>query len=239
MDQPNPNPPSRRKTTANPWPDGDQLPQFLPHPSTPPAHPRTHAAILPQQHQPPPSVPATAPLLPPDIAALAPTYDIHTLAITSSSKISAKVSRLLTQLENGFDLSRTGQKPAIVALVAKAVAANKLVSVVEVAKRALGEQGARWWQYSGVQGRMEEMRVEGKEKEGRRLGGKANAKGDEVDGEGMEDVRMEEGGEDVDEEEEQAFETMVEKERKKVRTVPVLTIYLSRVQVPELKGRYG
>lgn len=149
------------------------------------------------------------------------------------------MSRLLTQLENGFDLSRTGQKPAIVALVAKAVAANKLVSVVEVAKRALGEQGARWWQYSGVQGRMEEMRVEGKEKEGRRLGGKANAKGDEVDGEGMEDVRMEEGGEDVDEEEEQAFETMVEKERKKVRTVPVLTIYLSRVQVPELKGRYG
>ncbi|OCL01325.1 hypothetical protein AOQ84DRAFT_393738 [Glonium stellatum] len=47
------------------------------------------------------------------------------------------------------------------------------------------------------------------------------------------------GGED---EEEEAFETMrfeSGEPRTKVRAVPVMTIYLSRVPIPELKAEFG
>ena len=47
------------------------------------------------------------------------------------------------------------QRQAVIALSARADAANKLVSVVEIAKRELGEA---CFQYTGAWGRMEQLK---------------------------------------------------------------------------------
>ena len=154
-------------------------------------------------------------------------------------------------------------------LHAKASAASKLVSVVEIAKREVEMQGGKWWQYCSVHGKVEEMR----EKKGKNLCGEEKVpdrhdeiatethfeKGEDGTGQGGQEEEVEEEGKEggvdrkmEDEEEEEAFETMAPKEvktnpagsprleeRKKVRAIPIMTIYMSRVPVPELKQLYG
>lgn len=203
-------------------------------------------------------------ILPPSLSHLQTRYAFATMSIVSGSKITQKVRSLLVHLEK-FSFADVKAKPGVVVLHSKASVASKMVSVVEIVKREVEKQGGRLYQYSRVDGRLEELKEKKKKEqpqglssgEGRTLAeGKAGQvteaeeepKSAENDGIVAKDTQEEGEGE---EEEEEAFETMIEKggkekagvqdgkPRKRVRAIPVMTIYLSRVTVSELKQLYG
>ncbi|TKA66673.1 hypothetical protein B0A49_10199 [Cryomyces minteri] len=238
----------RRKASKQSWTDGDEAPQF----ATPP---------LPTTSMPPPPVPLSAPTVPspteapvlsPALAHLTGKYDFKAMRIVSSSKIEEKATRLLDELWNDFDLLSRACKPAIVALSAKERSNQKLISVIEIAKRALTERGLRCFQYNRLLPKVVEL----KEKElnttelARKPKGVTPAewaaqRAQQARTGTRPDVAM---GDD-DEEEEEAFETLgathrtsqtsAADARTKIRAVPVLTIYMSRVPVRDLKDEYG
>ncbi|KAI9855200.1 MAG: hypothetical protein M1830_006480, partial [Pleopsidium flavum] len=179
------------------------------------------------------------PVLPPELLSLQSKYEITSMSIISSSKIETKVKTLLTRLGK-FSWANPNGKPSIVVLSAKAGVAGKMVSVVEIAKREIEADGAKWWQYSRVYGQMTEL----KEKPSKRIDGgktllewekKQAEKADAVaqdTGKEVEDLTMTEadGGEEIEEE---AFETVAQngngalvtpteeiEARKKIRAVP-------------------
>ena len=145
------------------------------------------------------------------------------------------------------------------ALTARAKVASKLISVVEIVKRDIEamERGGKWWQYSRVGSELREIIPKETKKVsaakdgatgGRRLGTSAEAEMDAEDGRTerreAEDMDIERPQlpelETEDSDEESAFETMATPHhvkiphRPKVRAMPVMTIYMSRVPIPEL-----
>ena len=140
-----------------------------------------------------------------------------------------------------------------------------MVSVVEIAKREIEKDGAKWWQYTRLEGKVEELKDRENKKrpigesKGRTLEdweatkrvGNATEEGSKVTENGNV-VTLDPATSDAQEEED-AFETMPSKGRRddfntdnvdatarpKLRAIPILTIYLSRVPVPEFKALYG
>ena len=198
-------------------------------------------------------------ILPPSLRHLYIRYAFATMSISSSSKIIQKVRSLRKHLDK-FSFVDLKAKPGVVALSAKANMASKMISVVEIVKRESEKEGGRLYQYSRLESLLAELKekMPKVEKEAEKSGSKgktlrewqaAQDKSVEVSLQSAKiAVEMEEQDK-VDEEE--AFETAAEKgsrdqakgsnveERKKVRAVPTMTIYLSRVPVPELKQLYG
>lgn len=164
------------------------------------------------------------------------------MTVTPNCKIRGKVSHLLTALRD-FDLT---------ALSARADASNKLVSVVEIAKRQLDDDKQVWYQYTGCSGRMEQFKSGPKSSStdngmtakwglGRRLSdgqkegedeAQVHAEEEHEDEEMLDADTERQGQQDV---EEPAFEQMVQPERDKVRLIPIMTVFLSRNAVPELR----
>ncbi|KAI9773905.1 MAG: hypothetical protein M1840_006131 [Geoglossum simile] len=190
-------------------------------------------------------------------SSLTKTHDVISLSIISSSPIQKKVSRILSHIS-----SPAIKKPPLVILTAKAGVASKAITIVEISKREIGNGGGAWFQYSAIEGVLGEW---ASKKRGTKVEGeKARTKDGDTEGKGAIEsespasnvAETSKEGADGDEEEEEAFETMrdltainqttqedpsiIEHElRKKVRAIPVLTIYLSRAQVGELKKEYG
>ena len=139
-----------------------------------------------------------------------------------------------------------------------------MVSVVEIAKRQVEKDGGKWWQYTRLEGKVEELKDRSNKKQpigenkGRTLkdwketqrAGNETKDGSEVaenDNMVVPDPATSDAQEDDD------FETMPGKPpsnnstignldttaRPKLRAIPILTIYLSRVPVPEFKALYG
>lgn len=202
------------------------------------------------------NIPAS--ILPPHLQSLQTKYDFSTMSIISSSKIETKVKTLLARLGT-FSWANIDAKPAVVILSAKAGVANKMITVVEIAKREIEAEGAKWWQYSRVHSQIKELKdVSGKGSEG----GKTIAQWEaeqaakpEAEAQELKKVVEDSAMTDVDGEmevEEDAFETAALNgndavippteeiaARKKIRAVPVMTIHMSRVPVDELKQAYG
>lgn len=252
-----PRPSSRRKTSATPWPDGNEPPPFLPTPDPTPstAAPTTAAAPAPAPADPDPDA---APRL---RALRAAAFEPHILPVRASTRIGKAAARAVALLgggpRGGGDTRGEGEeegdeggKSVVVVLTtdpaaappparvggeargeggvpagprrgAAEAAASKVVSVAEIAKRALGEAGGEWFQYSGVGGR-----VVGVPRRRRGPGAKGGAEGAKVD----------EGGGEGEDEDEDPFEVMGLDDggAGKVRCVPVLTVYLSRRRVGPL-----
>ena len=185
-------------------------------------------------------------------------YEIITMSILSSSKIEQKVRNLLLRLSKLADANTTA-KPTVVMLHAKGDVAGKMVSIIEIAKAEMQKQDGKLYQYNGLHGEISELKVKKPERTG---GGKTVAEwAKEHPGrENHNRETMNECGKytlgtsdlsDDDEEmadaTEDAFETMAPPiqgcdttgTRKKVRAYPVLTIYLARVAIPELKDLHG
>ena len=164
---------------------------------------------------------------------LASTHDVLYSSIISSSQIEKKVTAILKHLSTVSDA-----KPAVVMLHSKAKVASKLISVVEIAKREIAGGGEKWFQYNAVEGVLEE-RAEEKEKDGKEV-----AK-DVVRGEGGGESMDVKEKDEEDEEEEESFETMKTpferaiEGKAKVRAVPGMTTYLSRVRIEVLRKKYG
>ena len=197
-------------------------------------------------------------ILPPHLQSLQVKYEFSAMSIISSSKIETKVKTLLARVA-AFSWATPGAKPNVVVLSAKAGVANKMISVVEIAKRELEAEGAKWWQYSRVHSQITEL----KEKTSKGTdGGKTLAQWEieQAAKSGAEPQDLKNGADDSamtdadgeEEVDEDAFETAAPNgnevtsapaeeipARKKIRAVPVLTIFMSRVPVNELKQEYG
>ena len=201
---------------------------------------------------PPPSAlngnhPSTA-ILSPELAFLQAKYEFATMSIISSVKMEQKIRVLLSHLAR-FNYADVHCKPGVVALHAKAPVAGKMISIVEIAKREIQNAKGQWWQYSRCHGEL----LEWKQKAARVVKGTgvtAGAEREMGDAQGLLPSRTSEANDSMEvdgvDEEEAAFETMSPKKvaehieaRKKVRAVPIMTIYMSRVPIPEFKSIYG
>ena len=136
-------------------------------------------------------------------------YDLTTINIISSTQISKATTRILKTLAQ----TPKDNKHPIVALTAKARVANKLISIVEIAKRDLASRKVTLFQYTALSSEMVEISKKA-----------PSSKGDEGD-----------------EESDDAFEAVAASDvpATKMREMPVLTIYLSTVSIKELKIAHG
>ena len=210
------------------------------------AEPQSTSAEMVQESSPTANVDLVqSSILPPELAQLESKYEFATMSIISSVKIEQKVRSLLAHMDR-FNHVDVHCKSGVVALHAKANVAQKMISIVEIAKRGIENTGGHWWQYSRCHSDLREL-VE-KEVVARKrdaLAAKDTAGAPRPKG----PLPVGKDGMDLDEaDEEEAFEAMSPKQvathveaRKKVRAVAVMTIYMSRVPIPEFTAiyRYG
>ncbi|RYP55824.1 hypothetical protein DL769_010048 [Monosporascus sp. CRB-8-3] len=160
-------------------------------------------------------------------------YDVQLHSVLSSSKIQKRVAAVLQHVgPTGSSKAITSTaKPRISILRAKAADAGKLITIAEIAKRELEERGGEsaereWFQYIALGEEIKErQRGEGKTiVEETVLGGLAAD--EEGDGSGdFETMKT-------------PFERAIEG-RQLVRGTPIMSLFLSRISVDELKKRYG
>ncbi|KAK0108329.1 hypothetical protein ONS95_003144 [Cadophora gregata] len=182
-----------------------------------------------------------ASLLVPIFPGLETTHTVTTMSIISSSNINKKVSRIL-ELLSEKPSGGEGKKHAVVMLYAKAPVVSKVVSVAEIVKREIAREGGKWFSYCVVQEVMGERKERAKEKV-IRTDKATRASGKEE----LAENSNEDEGQEGEEDEEEAFEVMktpferaLEVEGKpKVRAMPVLSLYLSRIRIETLRMKYG
>ena len=160
-------------------------------------------------------------------------YEFTTINVISSSHIQQKVTQALGILSVHPVIPPA--KPAVVMLYSKAQVAAKLVTIAEITKREIGQNGGKWFQYNKLDSVVEEKEVNSK-----------GEKGEKVNAESPKDSSaMEVDGEEDPESEGEAFETMKTpferaiEGRPKIRSVPVMTLYLSSVRVDSLRKLHG
>ncbi|KAK4695602.1 hypothetical protein P7C71_g2188, partial [Lecanoromycetidae sp. Uapishka_2] len=203
--------------------------------------------------------------IPAEVQHLRSKYDFTTMSILSSAKIEVKVRNVLFRVGK-FSFADIEAKPGIVILHAYANCANKMVSIVEIAKGEIQKEKGKWYQYSKLEGELKPLKMtqSKKDREGKTIAEWATEQ-DRTDDKAKTNESAEMGEEDMDtgvlaqkdmhgyqdeDDAEVAFETMKPpkkhasvfsevKEKNKVRAVPILTIYLARVPVPGLKELYG
>jgi len=198
--------------------------------------------------EPPTSVQPAHALIPPDAddPLLRDVYDIHAIAVVPNSKIQDKVRRVLSLFTQ--DKSQEGQdhdtadkknKPIIVALISRESGTNKCISIAEIAKRELERDGGQWRQYTGSWSRLETLEPE----KGHRNRMESKLPNHQVESANNLDETEKRSEERMNEnessEDEEGFEQMAVPDRKLVRNVACLVIYLSRQAVPRLRELYG
>lgn len=172
-----------------------------------------------QVRTPPPDAPAglTAKthLLPPDVenVELRKGWDIDAIAITKNSTIKNAVVRTIAAL--GSSTNPPSNKEVLVALMARAESANTCISIVEIVKREIQSKQQSWFQYTTSWSRLETFPDE-------KL---PPAKAKDVKSEADED--------------DGTFQTLQRSDRRRVRNIPCLVVYLSLEQVPVLRDLYG
>ena len=108
-----------------------------------------------------------------------------------------------------------------------------MISIVEIVKRNIATGAGKWFEYVGVEGRV--LPLPSREVKVGKKARKVEGKGSDEE---MDDGDEEEEGEDGFEIMKTPFERMIEG-RTKVRSVPVMTIYLARVRIDELRKKFG
>ncbi|KAK2069577.1 hypothetical protein P8C59_004141 [Phyllachora maydis] len=81
------------------------------------------------------------------IAQLSPYYDVKTLSIQPSTKISTHVDKVIQHLGR-FNPMDVKVLPGVVLLYSKHEAANKLVTISETVRRRIGEAEQEWYLYN-------------------------------------------------------------------------------------------
>lgn len=143
-------------------------------------------------------------------------YDLHFIGVAGNSKMESKIQQALSALRAKVE----GGKSILVAFTAQSRAANKCIGVTEIVKREfVKEKGDSLYQYTGCWTRLETHVPKDQGK------GHMKTAGQEV----------EEGEEDEDD----AFEAADTTERKQVRNVTCMVVYLSLQPVPRLRDKYG
>ncbi|KAI4867383.1 hypothetical protein F4820DRAFT_211048 [Hypoxylon rubiginosum] len=152
-------------------------------------------------------------------------YEVQVQSVISSSKIQKKVTSILQYLSAppNSDATSIAQKARVAVLRAKASEAGKLISIAEIAKRELAkgkDDGRNWFQYISLGEELKEIpRDDGNTTiEETRLG-------DGEDDAGFETMKT-------------PFERAIESQPR-LRGVPIMSLFLSRASIEELKKRYG
>ncbi|KAF4553321.1 Hypothetical protein D9617_7g030480 [Elsinoe fawcettii] len=148
------------------------------------------------------------------LSTLSTSHNLLSLNITSSNPIAARATTILKHFHPTTD-DNTKSRPLLVCLSARASAANKLITITEIVKRQLATEKVKVYQYSMLGSEMITLKPKpdaAKAKDSAR------------------------GGEEGEESEGEAFETMG---KKKVRNVPTLTVYLCLESVARLRKGYG
>lgn len=150
-----------------------------------------------------------------DEALLSQKYDLVKVHVTGSTQISKATVTIISKL--GTPSAK--DKQVIVMLTAKARSANKLISVVEIAKRELATSDTKYFQYNALGSELIET---------------ARKPKNSADG-------VEPPTKEGDDESDDAFEAMGTPNLTgpKKMAVPVMTTYLSTTSVRELKAVYG
>ena len=195
--------------------------------------------------------------LPGEVRHLATKYDFTRMHIISSSKMEQKIRNILERISR-FTSADAGAKPGVAIVYADAAVANKLISTVELVKREVEKEKGNWHQYS----KLDSQSVECKPKDRARAssGRKPKQPATKATGSLFKDSAsdsVQQGALDslepreaidvsLEDEAEDAFETMdlprpteAVREQSKLRTFPVMTIYIAKVQIPELKDIHG
>ncbi|KAI1093150.1 hypothetical protein F5B19DRAFT_451305 [Rostrohypoxylon terebratum] len=140
-------------------------------------------------------------------------YEVQVHSIISSSKIQKKVTAVLRHLTS------SATKTTISVLRAKASDAGKLISIAEIAKRELANKtgdGNVWFQYIALG---EEL------KETPRSEGNTIIEETKLDDDDFEVMKT-------------PFERAIESQPR-LRGIPIMSLFLCRTSVEELKKRYG
>lgn len=179
--------------------------------------------------------------LPLELQHLVEKYNFFTMSIGASSKIEQKVRNLLKR-SRPVTANDSSAKPGVVILTAKSDTAQKMVSIVEIAKRAITNDGGQTWQYNKLQAQATELKKKPRYTEAGKtiLESKkqSNQEEDDVVAEGADEKQ----GIEDEREDEEAFQTMgrrqvmaLDPNRPKIRAIPVMNIYFSQFPVPELR----
>lgn len=168
-------------------------------------------------------VSGTAPQVFGDLANL---HDILIMSVISSSKIQKKTTAVLKHLATYPAVPPA--KPALVLAHSKADTTAKLITVIEIAKRDIGSSGGKWFQYNVVYQVMQQQKEKGKKKDSNKHKDTA-----EVD-----DEQEAEDKEEQLETMKTPFERAIEGQPK-VRAIPHLAIYLSRIRIESLRKKHG
>lgn len=137
-------------------------------------------------------------------------YNVLLLPIKSPTSISKRVTAVLNHITD----KSTDSKQPICCLQARAKVASKLISIVEIAKRQLATDQTALFQYNALSSEMVTL-------------SKRRDPSEKIEG----------GQDDESGNEEEAFQSMEEKD--KIRATPVMTVYLSTIPIKELKRAYG
>jgi hypothetical protein len=175
--------------------------------------------------EPPKLIPSKITILPQeaDDPKLRAQYDIHTVNIPAGSKMETKIRQVLQAMKAPCQ----DNKKVLVALTAAAKAANKGISVAEVAKRELAhDDTVKIYQYTGCWTRLETRDSQ------HNIKTTMNIKTSD----GTDESNAQAGEGDLSDD---AFEDMTATDRKTVRNAVCLIIYLSMEPVTRLREFYG
>lgn len=147
-----------------------------------------------------------------DNEGLSEKYELVKLNVASGTQLATRAADVVNNLSK-----TSANKPIIVFLTTRSRNANKLISIVEIAKRELKAKGIRVFQYNALSSEKLDIERDSKLSNGSRSAGNGAEKGDESDG---------------------AFETMGSRtvDGPKQRLVPVMTTYLGTTSIKELQA---
>jgi hypothetical protein len=154
------------------------------------------------------------------------THDLTSMSIISSSHIQQKVTRGLEILSE-YPAAPLA-KPKVAMLHSKAAVASKMITIAEIVKREIAKAGGKWYQYNKLS-QITEERVEtaSSAKKEKSRGGDVSMTENCNEGTGQE-------SEEEIETMKTPFERAIEG-KQKVRAIPVMTVYLSRVRIDSLR----
>ncbi|KAB5554815.1 hypothetical protein GE09DRAFT_141468 [Coniochaeta sp. 2T2.1] len=177
------------------------------------------------------------------ISDLSPKYNIKTLSVISSTSISKRIDSVLTHLGRISAWDST-VLPGVVLLYARSASTNKLITIAETVRRRIHEAGQKWYQYNLL---YEMEWAAGKQQQQQKPQGENGVETIiedtimSIDAEGEGDAKKEEEEEDDFEvmatpQAQTIFERAVHGEEK-ARQMAHMSIFLSRIPIPELKAR--
>ncbi|OIW29155.1 hypothetical protein CONLIGDRAFT_564772, partial [Coniochaeta ligniaria NRRL 30616] len=169
------------------------------------------------------------------ITELSPKYDIKTLSVLSSTSISKRVDLVLNHLGR-ISAWDSAVLPGVVLLYARSNSTNKLITIVETARRRIHEAEQKWYQYNHLY----EMEWAAKQHSHNRP--PQNHKTETM----IEDTVMSIDGDAKDSGDDDDFEVMATQQtvferavhgEEKTKQMAHMSVLLSRIPIPELKAK--